>query len=122
MDTAVELEDSLSPEGIIDIATEHHQAGRLEDAAILYRRVLDEDPGHVDANHLLGVIAYQQDRFDTAVELIGKALPDRPASDAIRVNFGRALISGWSVITACYRSPWPHHRSIFNLVGRIASS
>lgn len=92
MDKVVEVEDSLSPEGIIDIATEHHQAGRLEDAAILYRRVLDAGPRHVDANHLLGVIAYQEDRFDTAVELIGKALRDRPASDAIRVNLGRALI------------------------------
>ncbi len=109
MDKAVELEDSLSPEGIIDIATEHHQAGRLEDAAILYRRVLDAEPRHVDANHLLGVIAYQEDRFDTAVELIGKALRDRPASDAIRVNFGRALLGagrlGWSVITASHNSP-----------------
>ena len=94
MDNVVELGDSLSPEGMIDIATEHHQAGRLEDAAILYRRVLDAGPRHVDANHLLGVIAYQQDRFDTAVELIGKALRDRPASDAIRVNLGRALIGG----------------------------
>lgn len=92
MDKVVELGDSLSPEGMIDIATEHHQAGRLEDAAMLYRRVLDAGPRHVDANHLLGVIAYQEDRFDTAVELIGEALRDRPASDAIRVNLGRALI------------------------------
>ncbi len=98
MDAVVESEDSVSLEGMIDIAVEHHQAGRLLDATILYQQVLDAEPRHVDANHLLGVIAYQEDRFDAAIDLIGKALRDRAHEDAIRVNYGRALMGAGRVL------------------------
>ena len=36
-----------------------HQAGRLEEAAALYQRILIEDPRQADALHLLGLIALQ---------------------------------------------------------------
>jgi tetratricopeptide (TPR) repeat protein len=51
-----------------------HQAGSLEPAERLYRRVLGIDPGHSDALYLLGAIAYQKRRLDLAVDLIEQAI------------------------------------------------
>ena len=51
-----------------------HQAGQLDQAAALYRKVLTVQPNNADALHLLGMIALQQDQARTAAELIGKAI------------------------------------------------
>ena len=55
-------------------AVRQHQAGRLGEAEALYRRVLDVEPNHVDALHLMGLAAGQQGRYQAALELIGKAI------------------------------------------------
>ena len=52
----------------------HHQAGRLAEAEVRYRRILAAAPDHADALHLLGVIAYQFGRLEMALELIGRAV------------------------------------------------
>ncbi len=57
---------------------QHHQSGRLREAEAAYQAVLNEDPGHPDALHLLGVLALQVGKSDTAVELIEKAIEARP--------------------------------------------
>ena len=36
-----------------------HQAGRLQEAEIIYQSILQQQPKHPDALHLLGVIAFQ---------------------------------------------------------------
>jgi len=41
---------------------QRHQAGRLAEAEAHYRRILDIVPGHADALHLLGGLAYQTGR------------------------------------------------------------
>jgi tetratricopeptide (TPR) repeat protein/2-polyprenyl-3-methyl-5-hydroxy-6-metoxy-1,4-benzoquinol methylase len=51
-----------------------HQAGQLDQAAALYRKVLTVQPNNADALHLLGMIALQQDQARTAAELISKAI------------------------------------------------
>ena len=40
-------------------AIEHHQGGRLEAARQIYVNILQAEPNHADALHLLGVIAHQ---------------------------------------------------------------
>ncbi|HEY1878062.1 MAG TPA: tetratricopeptide repeat protein, partial [Rhizomicrobium sp.] len=59
-----------------------HQAGQLEQAAGLYRKVLTAHPDSADALHLLGMVALQQGQAKTAAELIRKAiaLHDREAA------------------------------------------
>jgi protein O-GlcNAc transferase len=52
----------------------HHQAGRLNEAERLYLLILQTDPLHADALHLLGVLAHQIGRNDVAVDLIGRAV------------------------------------------------
>ncbi len=55
-------------------AVQQHQAGRLQEAEILYRGILDEAPRHPHALHLLGVLACQAGRHAEAIDLIGRAL------------------------------------------------
>ena len=58
-----------------------HQAGHLDQAAALYRKVLTVHPNNADALHLLGMIALQQSQARTAAELTAAAiaLDDRQA-------------------------------------------
>src|SRR5690349_5398119 len=56
----------------------HHQAGRLNDAEMVYRRVLAEQPDNPDALHLLGVLATQVGRAEAAVPLLRRAVQVLP--------------------------------------------
>jgi len=58
----------------LQIAVEHHQAGRLAEADSLYRRVLEIEPDNASALHLRGVLAHQQARNEDAVGSIEKAI------------------------------------------------
>ena len=51
-----------------------HQQGKLADAERIYGEVLQKQPKHFDALHLLGVIALQTRRPERGVELISKAI------------------------------------------------
>ena len=58
-----------------------HLAGRVQDAENIYRQILEIDPDHADANHLLGGLACQAGNPAQAIGLISKAIvraPDRP--------------------------------------------
>jgi predicted O-linked N-acetylglucosamine transferase (SPINDLY family) len=72
-------------------ALRHHQAGRLQDAERLYRQVLAIDGRHADSLHLLGVVAYQSGRSESAVELIGRALKLAKDVPFYHSNLGNAL-------------------------------
>jgi tetratricopeptide (TPR) repeat protein/2-polyprenyl-3-methyl-5-hydroxy-6-metoxy-1,4-benzoquinol methylase len=71
----------------------HHRSGRLSEAENLYRQILTVDGRHADSLHLLGLIAYQQGRYDVAVELIGQAIRSRGDVPAYHGNLGAALKS-----------------------------
>jgi len=64
-------------------AVQHHQAGELQQAERLYRRILRRDRSHADALHLLGVVAHQQQRNTDAVNYFSRAI----AADAKRAPF-----------------------------------
>ena len=55
------------------IAFEHHRQGRLGETALLSERALREQPGHIEALHLLGVVANQQGDHGRAEILTGVA-------------------------------------------------
>jgi predicted O-linked N-acetylglucosamine transferase (SPINDLY family) len=75
----------------LQAALEHHQAGRLPEAEAIYRQILQAQPNHPDALHLLGMIAYQTGRNGIAVELIGKAIGANPSDPVYYSNLGNAL-------------------------------
>lgn len=72
-------------------AIEHHRCGRLDEAASLYRRILDAVPAHPDALHLLGLVASTQGRHREAVSLIGQAVTLDPSQPVYLANLGLAL-------------------------------
>jgi len=74
--------------GALQTAIQHHQNGRLPQAQALYQHILQADPSHPDALHLLGLIEHQQGDSATAIALIQKAIKARPADPAFHFNLG----------------------------------
>src|SRR5438552_16384042 len=66
---------------LLQVAADHHRAGRVQPAEQLYRTILARNPEHAVALDYLGILAHQQGRDDEAVRLI---------EAAIRVEPGRA--------------------------------
>jgi Tfp pilus assembly protein PilF len=58
----------------VDLAVQHHHAGRLREAEQLYRQILAQQPRHDGALHYLSVIAQHAGRSEIAVDLIRQAL------------------------------------------------
>jgi tetratricopeptide (TPR) repeat protein len=75
---------------LFSLALEHHRAGRLEQAEAYYRELLETVPDHADALHLLGLVAYQGQRHEAAVELIRKAIQLNGAFAPFHCNLGAA--------------------------------
>ena len=71
-----------------------HQAGRLAEAEKIYRQVLAQQPDHADALHLLGVLAVQTGRLDTAVDLIRRAIEVCPTKASYHSDLCLALRQG----------------------------
>jgi len=73
------------------LAFQHHQAGRLELAEELYRRVLAAEPAQADAWHLWGLIAQQTGQLDEAVQRIRQAIALSPTAAPYHNNLGNVL-------------------------------
>jgi predicted O-linked N-acetylglucosamine transferase (SPINDLY family) len=73
------------------MAMYHHRAGQLGRAAEIYRQILQIEPAHVDALHLLGIAAQQLGRLDEAVASYRQAASLRPRDAAILGNLANAL-------------------------------
>jgi predicted O-linked N-acetylglucosamine transferase (SPINDLY family) len=74
-----------------DLAVQHHQAGRLNEAESLYRQILAVEPRHAESLHHLGVLARQMGRSDIAVDLIRQAIVIDPLNPDAHYNLGTAL-------------------------------
>jgi tetratricopeptide (TPR) repeat protein len=74
-------------------AVRHHQDGNFRQAEEIYSQILRIDPQHVDALHLLGLIAGQFGRHDLACAFILQALRLRPDFAEAHNNLGNELRS-----------------------------
>ena len=75
----MKIEESISI--MLKQALEQHQAGCFDQAELAYKEVLRLSPENPDALHFLGLIAYQNQDYDTAADLIVKAIsvvPNNP--------------------------------------------
>ena len=68
-----------------------HRQGKLADAERCYGEVLQRQPEHFGALHLLGVIARQTRRTERGVELIKRAIGLNPNVAEAHSNLGNAL-------------------------------
>src|SRR5271167_174190 len=90
---------------MIALGMRYHHAGNLDRAEALYRQVLNADPGHADARHLLGVVAYQRGQFEQAVASIEHALTLNSNVAKYHMNLGLAYqgMDRLNEAVACYQ-------------------
>lgn len=88
-DTAVAQPDRrAATRDDLQAATQLHRAGKLDEAAAVYRAVLARDPDQADALQLLGLIAFRHGDAEGARGLVARALRLRPDSAAFHFNAG----------------------------------
>jgi tetratricopeptide (TPR) repeat protein len=63
----------------MQIAIQHHQAGRLQEAGRIYQSVLARNPNDSEALHLLGVVAHQLGQHQPAAQLMSRAIVIKPS-------------------------------------------
>lgn len=71
----------------------HHRAGRLPQAELAYRRVLEIHPRNAQAMHLLGLVAFQADKPELAAQYVENAIK----CDAFHAPF-------WADLAEIYRA------------------
>ena len=81
----LKLEDKLQE------ALELHQTGNLDDASIIYNKILEEQPDNLDAISLLGTLNLQKGNLDEACVLLKKSLALKPENATTHNNLGSAL-------------------------------
>lgn len=71
----------------------HHQSGRPKEAEALYRQILEVDPDHPEALHLLGALALQAGHGDKAIRFMERSLELNPGNASALNNLGQAFKS-----------------------------
>ena len=103
-------------------ATALHQAGRIAEAAPLYRQILDLQPEHFGALHMLSLCEFGARRLVEAEQLINQALQIDPRSADAHSNLGIILfqMDRYEEARAAYRRAIalkPRYAVAFNNLG-----
>jgi tetratricopeptide (TPR) repeat protein len=69
----------------------HHRAGRLPQAAAIYRQVLASQPNHTDCMFLLGIVSLEDGHPDRALDLFSRAVKLKPRNSAYHSSMAAAL-------------------------------
>ena len=91
-DLDIDLSQPLSIPDALRLATALHRAGHVDEAQILYQRVLDLAPEHPDALHFMGMLAHDQGRGEDALRLISRSVELAPDHAGFHSNFGNLLL------------------------------
>jgi predicted O-linked N-acetylglucosamine transferase (SPINDLY family) len=79
----------------LQLALDHHRAGRLAEAEAIYRQLLAANPRNADALHLLGLIAQRVGRHGDAITLLQRSIAINPQRAAALAALGASLgVSG----------------------------
>lgn len=81
----------------LQIALEHHRAGRLRQAEAGYRALLAGDAGNADALHWLGVLVLQAGHAGEALEMLRRAAQLKPGEAAFWHNLGQGALAAGRV-------------------------
>src|SRR5271170_5367008 len=81
------------PQDLLQIALEHHRAGRLTAAEAGYRAALANEPDNPHAMHWLGVLLFQAAQVNAAIPLLESAASQCPRDAAYQHNLAQAYLS-----------------------------
>jgi len=70
---------------------QYQQTGQLDQAESIYHNILKIEDNNADALHLIGVIAYQKQDYDTAIEWITKAIAINDRAEGFYNNLGNVF-------------------------------
>jgi tetratricopeptide (TPR) repeat protein/SAM-dependent methyltransferase len=101
-----------------------HQAGRLDQAAPLYQKVLAQDPQNADALNLLGMVALEAGQAQASAELIRKAIAANSRWAPYHFNLALALqtMGDLDAAVASYRRVLvlkPNDSDTYNNLGNV---
>src|ERR1700722_18195700 len=101
-----------------------HQAGRLDQAAPLYQKVLAQDPQNADALNLLGMVALEAGQAQASAELIRKAIAANSRWAPYHFNLALALqtMGDLDAAVASYRRVLvlkPNDPDTYNNLGNV---
>lgn len=78
--------DKLSK--LLKKAINKHNAGKLTEAKVLYKKILSDSPQHLDANYLLGTLLAEEGDLPRALKQLNAAEIIAPQSHLIKNNLG----------------------------------
>lgn len=115
---------SISLAEAFKLALKHHQAGEFLQAEEIYQWILSNDPENAEANHLLGVLAYQKGKHELAVHLIAKAIMKDSGNASYLNNLGLALeaLGKLDEAVTAYREAFaikPDYIDAYNNLGHV---
>lgn len=86
-------------------AMRHHSSGDVERAGLIYRQILQLDPRHADALHLLGLVLHHAGQNDLAEDFIRRAIAVNGSFPGFHSNLGIVLHAKGKLddAVACYR-------------------
>ncbi|GLH73158.1 acetylglucosamine transferase [Geothrix limicola] len=76
---------------LLERAMAAHERGDMPEAEGLYLRILEQEPNHFSATHLLGVLRNQCGDHQAAADVLSRALRLSPRSAVVHLNLGIAL-------------------------------
>ena len=86
------VEQELTIDQVLHKAIEAHKSGKLEEAVLLYQRIIQEQPQHSDANHNLGILAVAVGKAEVALPLFKIALEANLKQEQFWISYINALI------------------------------
>lgn len=90
--TAPAVSPTADTQTLLQQAMQEHTSGHFDEAQGLYAHVLEHQPEHADALHLLGVLQAQRGRHADAAELIGRAIQAQPGEAMFHNNLGNVFV------------------------------
>ena len=79
---AKEIHFSVQPTELLNEALQHVQNNDFKQAISVCQNILQNAPNNPDAQHLLGLIAYKIENYDSAIDLIRNAIGNVSTSNA----------------------------------------
>lgn len=98
--TQVDLDLQKAVNEVFQMAVEHQNAGRIDQAEQLYLEILNIQPKHADANHHLGVIEAHLKGAPIALPRLELAVQEKPENEQFWVSYIDALMQSGAIETA----------------------